>query len=96
MREDDTLQVDRQSHDSLDVAELDRSFPLEYCLFVILSINQPDLRLGLAVAVRKLAEKDDLRMSGRVLLSVYRLDDVDNAGHPRDLVEDHPAAGDRR
>lgn len=96
MRKDDALQVDRQGYDSLDVAELDGSFPLEYRLFVFLSIDQSDLSFRLAVAVGKLAEKDDLRMPGRVFVSVYRLNYINDAGHPRDLVEDDPAAGNRR
>jgi len=96
VREDDALQVDRQSYDSLDVPEFDRPFPLEYCLFLFLGVDQLDLGLRFAVAVRKLAEEYDLRVSGRILVSVYRLNYVNNAGHPRDFVENDPAARDRR
>ena len=96
VREDYALEVHRQSDDSFDVFEPDRPFALENDFFLFLGIDEPHLGLRRAVPVRKLTEKDDLRVSRRILVSIYRLNNVNNARHAGDLVEDHPAAGNCR
>jgi hypothetical protein len=44
--------------------------------------------------VRQLTEKDDLRVPRRISLSVDGLNNINNARHAGDLVENHPAARD--
>jgi hypothetical protein len=96
VREDDALEVHRQSDDSFDVFELDCPFTLENDLLIFLGVDESDSGLRRAVSVRKLAEKNYLSMSRRILASVYSLDNVNNARHPGDLIEDDPATGYRR
>ncbi len=95
MREDDALEVHRQSNDSFDVLELDSPLSLENDFLLFLGVDEPHFGFRRAVPVRKLAEEEYLSMPRRIFLGIYGLNNVNNAWHPGDFVEDDPAARNR-
>jgi len=95
VREDDALEIHRQSDDSFDVVELDRPFALENDFLLFLGVDESHFGFRRAVPVRKLAEEDDLSMSRRIFVSIYSLNNVNDARHPGDPVENDPATGNR-
>ena len=87
VREDDALEVHRQSDDPFDVIELDRPFTLKNDFLLFLGIDESHFGFRRAVPVRKLTEEDNLSMSRRLLVTVYSLNNVNNARHAGDLIK---------
>ena len=69
---------------------------LEDDLVLVFHVNEPNFKPGNAVAIGHLAKKQELVVAHGIFLGVDGLNDVYDARHPRDSVEDYPVADDCR
>jgi hypothetical protein len=91
---DDAHQVYRDGHYLPYVLEIHGLALLEDDLVLVINIDEPNFKLGNAVAIGHFAKEYKLVVANRVLGSVDGLNNVYDAGHSRQPVENYPVADD--
>jgi hypothetical protein len=91
---DHTHQVYGDGYDLADILEIDGLALLEDDLVLVINIDEPNFKLGDAVAVGHLAKKYELVVANGILGGVDGLNNVYDAGHSRQPVENYPVADD--
>jgi hypothetical protein len=94
MLKDDAHQVYRNGNYLPDVFEIHRLALLENDLVLVFEVNEANFKPGISVAIGQFTEEYELVVANGVLWSVDGLDDVYNARHPSDTVEDYPVTDD--
>jgi hypothetical protein len=85
-------QVYRDSYDLPDVLEIHGLALLEDNLVLVINIDEPNFKPGNAVAIGHFAKEYELVVTNGVLGGVDCLNNVYDAGHSRQPVENYPVA----
>ena len=95
MLENHAHQVYRDGYDLADILEIHGLALLENHLVLIINIDEPDFKPGNAVAVGHLTKEYELVVANGILGGVDVLNNVYDAGHSRQPVENYPVANNR-
>jgi len=96
MLKDDAHQVYRNRNYLPDVFEIDRLALLENNLVLVFEVNETNFKPGVTMTICHLTEEYEMVVANGVFGSVDGLDNVYNAGHSGDSVENYPVANDCR
>jgi hypothetical protein len=95
MLEDHAHQVYRDGYNLADILEIHGLALLEDNLVLVFNIDEPNFKPGDAVAIGHFAKEYELVVANGVLGSVDGLNNVYDAGHSRQPVENYPVADNR-
>jgi hypothetical protein len=95
MLEDHAHQVYRDGYYLPDVLEIHGLALLEDNLVLVINIDEPDFEAGNTVAIGHLAKEYELVVANGILGGVDVLNNVYDAGHSRQPVENYPVADNR-
>ena len=95
MLEDNAHQVYRDGYNLSDVLEIHGLALLEDNLVLIINIDEPNFKVGYAVAIGHFTKVYELVVANGILWGVDVLNYIYDAGHSRQPVENHPVADNR-
>ena len=90
MVKDDPHQVYCQRYYLLNVFEIHDLGLLNNHLVLVFDVDKPNFKFGIAMAVGQLAKEYNLVLAHGILRGVDVLNDIYDARHSRDAVENHP------
>jgi hypothetical protein len=95
MLENNAHQVYRDGYYLADVLEIHGLALLKDNLVLVINIDEPNFETGYAVAIGHLAKEYELVVANGILGGIDGLNNVYDAGHSRQPVENYPVAYNR-